>query len=550
MDDLIYLEVDEEITSVIDRLKKSKGKRLGIVVPRGAMVLQSVVNLKLIEREAEKAKKKVALITSDKVGRSLAMQVGVPVFDDAKQAEVAEPVARAERTPVGQDVIEIDMSDESGNLPEGVNVHYYNGEEEAKGVPKVMPKKPELKMEKANFASHKVAAAAPVAKASSDVIKKKRKIKIIAAVAAVLLAIIGFWILFLRAEVTVTVPADVYEATADVTVDSTLMSSDPAAGKIKGDLLETQKEFSKDISATGKKNTGDKAKGTLTFYNGTGVDKSLAAGTVVTSDDGKKFNLDSAITIPKATLDAGGNIVKGKTNGAVTAQSSGTDYNMSSSTSYTIASESALSAQGETSGGTTKEVKVVSATDLEQAKDQLIAEAPKTMKAELTKQAGGKYILDSAIDYSVQDFSANKKAGDEADKFTVKAKVTGKTIAFIQDDLRQAVAKQAETKAPEGKSLLVSESDTITPELKKMDMAKKELLLSAKLFTHIGQAINTSGLAAQLRFKSVKNTRALIASQAGLNVDAVSVSLKPNLYWLRMPVLQKNIKIKFNYQNK
>jgi len=548
MDDLIYLEVDEEITSVIERIKSCKGTKLGVVVPRGAMVLQSVVNLKLIEREAGKAKKKVALITSDKVGRSLALQVGVPVFDDAKQAEVAEPEARIAKAPVSQDVIEINMSDEEENLPEGVNVHYYDGQP-IKGEPVSKPANKPVKTEKANFASHRVSPSV-TPKSIPEVSKKRRKIKIIASVIAIFIATVGLWVWFLRADVAVTVPADAYEASGDVTIDSTLIASDIEAGKVKGDSIETQDEFSKEVSATGIKKTGEKAKGTLSFHNSAGVDQNLVAQASVSSDDGKIFTLNSAITVPKATLDAGGGKVQGRADGAVTAQESGTDYNMSSSTSYSISGNSFVSATGETSGGTSKEVKVVSASDIEQAKDQLIADAPKTMKDKLTKLASGKYVLDSAIDYSAQDFSADKKVGDEATKFKVKTKVTAKTIVFAQDDLRQAVAKVAQKKVPEGKSMLISDTDTIQPELKSMDIAKKEMVVSAKLLTHIGQAINTQGLAGKLRFKSVKGARAEVASQTGLNEDAVSIAIRPNLYWLRMPVLQKNISIKFNYKTK
>lgn len=548
MDDLIYLEIDEEITSVIERLKHSKGVKLGIVVPRGAMVLQSVVNLKLIEREAEKAKKKVALITSDKVGRSLAMQVGVPVFDDAKQAEVAEPAAKLTKSPISQDVIEIDMSDDEEALPEGVNVHYYTGES-IKGNALPKPEKKIIKPEPSKFATRKVPAEVG-AKAAPTALKKRRKVKIIVSIIVLLLALVGCWVWFLRANVAITVPADSFEATADVIVDSTLIASDIEGGKIKGESVETQKELSKEVAATGTKKIGEKAKGTLTFYNSAGVDQNIAAQAVVTSDDGKKFTLDAAVTVPKATLDAGGKIVQGKSSGTVTAQESGTEYNMSSSTNYTVAGNSYVTAQGETSGGTSKEVKIVASSDIEQSKDQLLADAPKAMKEELTKLSTGKYILDSAIDYKVQDFSSNKKAGDEAEKFTVKAKVVAGTIVFVQDDLRKAVAKLAEKKTPEDKSLLISDADSIQPELKKMDIDKKELVVTAKLFTHIGQAVNTQGLAGKLRFKSVKGARAVVAAQTNLGVDAVSISLKPNFYWLRMPVLQKSISIKFNYQNK
>ena len=53
----IYLESDEEITSVVDRLRKSEAKEIILVIPKGTALLQSIVNLKLLKKEAEKLKK-------------------------------------------------------------------------------------------------------------------------------------------------------------------------------------------------------------------------------------------------------------------------------------------------------------------------------------------------------------------------------------------------------------------------------------------------------------------------------------------------------------
>ena len=144
MEDFIYLEIDEEITSIIDRLKEVKATKVGIVVPRGAMVLQSVVNLKLIKRIATQHKKQVAIITVDKVGRSLAVQVGLPVFDDLRQAEANAPEGSTSRQPVTSDVIEIDMSEPAEEeLPEGVKINYYTGEHTGDGEKEKSPEKAE-----------------------------------------------------------------------------------------------------------------------------------------------------------------------------------------------------------------------------------------------------------------------------------------------------------------------------------------------------------------------------------------------------------------------
>ncbi len=85
----IYLEADEEVTSAIDKIKKSKKKNVVLVLPRGAMLGQSIVNLKLVYKEAASAGKEVALVTSDTTTQNLAERIGFMVYDTVKKISFA-----------------------------------------------------------------------------------------------------------------------------------------------------------------------------------------------------------------------------------------------------------------------------------------------------------------------------------------------------------------------------------------------------------------------------------------------------------------------------
>ena len=76
---IFYTASDEEITSVIDKLKKVSAKEVIFVVPSRALIVQSIVNLKLLKREAEQSKKKIILVIKDEAGRMLAEKVGILV---------------------------------------------------------------------------------------------------------------------------------------------------------------------------------------------------------------------------------------------------------------------------------------------------------------------------------------------------------------------------------------------------------------------------------------------------------------------------------------
>lgn len=78
---VIYLEIDDEITAIYDKLKQLKMKNVYIVVPKRAILFQSIVNLRILKRKAEDLEKNIYVITNDPNGILLAKQVGLIVYD-------------------------------------------------------------------------------------------------------------------------------------------------------------------------------------------------------------------------------------------------------------------------------------------------------------------------------------------------------------------------------------------------------------------------------------------------------------------------------------
>src|SRR6267154_590890 len=78
-DNALYLEADEDITSAIDKLTKSSGTSVQIVVPKRSTMLQSIINLKLLKKAAEKGGKELVLVTNDRIASDLAGRVGLAV---------------------------------------------------------------------------------------------------------------------------------------------------------------------------------------------------------------------------------------------------------------------------------------------------------------------------------------------------------------------------------------------------------------------------------------------------------------------------------------
>ena len=89
----IYIEADEEITSIIDRVKKEGAPDIFIVVPKNAMLIQGVINLKLLKKESAKIKKNIILVTNDKQAKKVIGRIGFEIKEMLSLEEI-ENVSR------------------------------------------------------------------------------------------------------------------------------------------------------------------------------------------------------------------------------------------------------------------------------------------------------------------------------------------------------------------------------------------------------------------------------------------------------------------------
>jgi len=95
MPQTFYVTQDEEILSIVGRLRSSELLENVFVIPKRALVLQSIVNLRMLSREAEKSGKQVVIVTQDENGRRLAEKAGLGTRAYSEEAlREAEPVIR------------------------------------------------------------------------------------------------------------------------------------------------------------------------------------------------------------------------------------------------------------------------------------------------------------------------------------------------------------------------------------------------------------------------------------------------------------------------
>ncbi len=97
MQQVIYLEVEDDMPAVRDLLEGAQAKRVLLVVPKGCRTFQNPINLRLLRRYASHLALDIALVTRDSRSRRLAKEEGVPVLFTVGQGRRSRWRLRAPR---------------------------------------------------------------------------------------------------------------------------------------------------------------------------------------------------------------------------------------------------------------------------------------------------------------------------------------------------------------------------------------------------------------------------------------------------------------------
>ena len=97
---IIYLDIDDEITSAAARIRATEGRRVGVVLPYGSRVATSRINFRLLSRDALTHEKRLSIVSGDAATRALAASAGLPVFSSVAEYEASEEAPRPPRGDV------------------------------------------------------------------------------------------------------------------------------------------------------------------------------------------------------------------------------------------------------------------------------------------------------------------------------------------------------------------------------------------------------------------------------------------------------------------
>ncbi len=540
----IYIDVDDEITAIIDKVQSSKGSIIALVLPKRASVMQSVVNMKLLKRTAEQSSKNLVLVTSEASLLPLAGMVGlhvaetpsskpsIPPLPDQPSDEpesVDEPLEvtdnsgapepetadfdpdAAANTPVGE------LAGLSAAEPEEVIIDAPAADEAMTEKPAVVAVKKNKKLAVPNFDAF--------------------RLRMLLGVLLLALLITG-WVfatrVMPRAAVTIETNSQVVKSNLNITLDAAAKTIDSENNIIPATAQTVQKTASQQGAATGQQNNGQKASGkvTLTNCSASGDTITVPAGTGLSSG-GMTYITQASAVLDTSAFTSGGTCKSLSDTSSVVnvvALKAGASYNIApSSFTLSIGGVTAKSSAA-MAGGTDLIVKVISQSDIDTAKSKIAAQDAAQQKQELQASLKAKGLLPvpSTFIAGEPQVTTSAKVGDAAETVTVTAVTPYTMLGMQQADLQSLVVANVKKQIDNKKQKILDDGVAKAVFSQQAPGSPTSAVVAVKVQSVAGPEINVEQLKKQVAGKKAGDIKQLIGELPG--VTEVQVKYSP--FWV------------------
>ncbi len=385
------------------------------------------------------------------------------------------------------------------------------------------------------------------------------------------------WITFTRfykASITLNQKSEIFS-----TVEEVLVKTPDSSPNIKGEyslVLDSAEPIDLEVSdtitgpATGEKEIGDFAKGTLKIFNKTDKEKEIKSGEEVKikikKDDKEKefvYLLEESVKVPAKTTqeitDDSGDTKKadvfGEKKVKIKAKEVGDSYNIKKGDVKSISfvdkdnDDYLLELDGDIKGGSSKKVTVVSDKDLSDLEDKLVKKLKKKVVEQLkSRVSDDKEFVSDAIYYKGYDKSFDKEVGEEAGEITLNMTVSVRALVFSKEELKKLLSEKISALIPPDFDL-AENKDTITITSTAKETYTDDtgtfvaMSINSKIQSFIKPTLDVNSIKDNIAGKSVSDAENYLGSLK--NIVRAVIEVKPSLPILsqRLPVNKDNIEI-------
>ncbi len=563
--DTIYVDIDDEITTLIDKVRTSNSRLVALVLPKRASVLQSIVNMKLLKRTADSEKKNIVLITTENGLLPLAGAVGLHTAATlTSKPEIPKgPVLAA----AGQETVDEDMDlqlddEEAPDLAKKAGLAASVGDLAASVEKPVNSLNAVDNLETVDMADAELAPSDEEDQPPEDVKPKKdkhlkvpnfdrfRTLLILGVLLILFLGILGYFVLAVWPHATIEIKTDASNVNTNVsvTLDTGAQTASISTGDIPATQVSQQKTYTQTVNTTGQKNEGTAATGSVTMtasdctspytYNGAFT---IPAGTGISYNNLTYVTQnDTQMMIPQHYPFKGSCVSYVAANSTqITAQSGGSSYNAQINNG-TVSGYPEVVANGSASGGTDNIIQIVAQADISTATSKINTNAGSVKQSLINQLKGqGLYPVDVTFASSTPQISANPSVGSPSNTVTVTETVTYTMFGASKSNLNALLDSNIKSQTSKGQNIIsngLSQSS-----FRQVSANSSTDQVSLNTFAEVGPNISVAGIKKESSGQSPK----MIISKIRTNPDVTGVIVKLNPFYVTTaPTNQSKITVK------
>jgi len=265
--------------------------------------------------------------------------------------------------------------------------------------------------------------------------------KWILAIVVVLAALYLLFFILPRVEITLVPESRTIEQEVQIRFSEQASRVNATDRIVPVQTLAVSNIVSSSFETTGEDNVGERARGTVNFFNLTGVEHQLLPEDGLENLDGLFFAVTTPVTIPAATVSADGDIVPGRISAEVVALEAGEASNLREQRLFisALTSDRQNKIYGEApalNGGTTEIIRIASQDDLDQAQEALRNELRQKLLVEIKDNLpAATVILEDTFELSAEEFKAAVSLDEELTEFEASLQAEGRVLAYTEADL-------------------------------------------------------------------------------------------------------------------
>lgn len=508
----IYLDAEEEIPDLIERLRSARQEEVPVVVPLRSRVGQSRFNFQILRDYARSLGKRIAVVSAEASVRQMAEEAGFAAFtdlDEFRWAADRAPVAAVSGRPLG----------------------YATPPAQPVLAPVRAPEVPPARTPKMVVTTPSRQPTAGVSRTGPG-----RFLLYLGAGLILVVGLVSAAVFVPSATVTLTAKAQPLKSESS-------FDAAPNSAPVHVRQVTASKNASNQFPATGDKVTSAQyATGVVMLsakpcFPYSGYDIGPPVGTRISTPQGVRF----AITDTKVHVDCGGPSVPAN----VIAESPGAAGNVASNqitvlpSNYSGTTLSATNPNPTSGGVDEKHDKFVSQSDLDAAKATLTGQLKANLIDALSAQAAQNEKLADTTDCSKVDFQSDHKLNDFVSQFTATVTETCLGAVYNVDDVKKQLQSDLGKKVPSGYTL--TDNSITTTYSVTQSTADGHISFAGTANGFIAPKIDYEKIRGRLIGSSTASARLYLAT---LPVESVQIKQHPATLPV-LPVLGSRIDIRY-----